>query len=208
DPRRLVTLIRMPQADVVRAALTLYQEALRRPSVVAYCLDFSGSMSGTGERALREAMTLVLSPRQASALLVQHGREDLIFVLPFDARVRGVYQGHGLESEQERLLAQVQQEKAGGGTDIYQCALQAMDLIAKVPDRDRYLAAIALMTDGKSSTNNRERFLQRWRASNIELPVFGITFGDADRSQLEQIAEATRARVFDGTRNLREAFRT
>jgi Ca-activated chloride channel homolog len=208
DPRRLVTLIRMPQADVVRAALTLYQESLRRPSVIAYCLDFSGSMSGSGEKALQEAMAFVLSPRQASTLLVQHGRDDLIFVLPFDARVRGVYEGQGQESEQERLLAQVQREKAGGGTDIYQCALQAMDLIAKVPDRSRYLAAIALMTDGKSSTGSRDRFLQRWRTAGIELPVFGITFGDADRAQLDQIAEQTRARVFDGTRNLREAFRT
>jgi Ca-activated chloride channel family protein len=149
-----------------------------------------------------------LSPRQASSLLVQHGRDDLIFVLPFDARVRGIYQGQGDASEQERLLAQVQREKADGGTDIYQCALEAMDLIAKVPDRSRYLAAIALMTDGRSSTGSRERFLQRWRAAGMELPVFGITFGDADQAQLDQIAEETRARVFDGTRNLREAFRT
>jgi Ca-activated chloride channel family protein len=208
DPRRLVTLIRMPPADVVRAALTLYQESLRRPSAIAYCLDFSGSMSGAGEKALQEAMAFILSPRQASSLLVQHGRDDLIFVLPFDARVRGIYQGQGDASEQERLLAQVQREKADGGTDIYQCALEAMDLIAKVPDRSRYLAAIALMTDGRSSTGSRERFLQRWRAAGMELPVFGITFGDADQAQLDQIAEETRARVFDGTRNLREAFRT
>ena len=39
-------------------------------------------------------------------------------------------------------------------------------------------------------------------------PVFGITFGEADRSQLDHIAETTRARVFDGTKDLREAFRT
>ena len=64
------------------------------------------------------------------------------------------------------------------------------------------------MTDGKSDTDNRDQFMARWRAAGAELPVFGIMFGDADRSQLEQIAETTRARVFDGTKDLREAFRT
>src|SRR5262245_15590676 len=208
DPLRLVTLIRMPRADVVRAALTLYQEGLRRPSLIASCLDFSGSMSGNGETALKQAMTFILSPREASSLLVQHGREDHIFILPFDSRVRGVHEGSGLEADQARLLGDVQREHANDGTDFYDCALRAMDLMAKVPDRGRYLAAIALMTDGKSDTGNRDRFLQRWRSSGAEMPVFGITFGDADRSQLEQIAETTRARVFDGTKDLRDAFRT
>jgi Ca-activated chloride channel homolog len=208
DPQRLVTVIRMPEPEVVRAALRLYQDSLRRPSLIAYCLDFSGSMQGTGETALKQAMRFVLSPREASALLVQHGRDDRIFVLPFDSKARGVHDGSGAEADQARLLAAVERESAGGGTDIYECGLQAMELLAKVPDRDRYLAAIALMTDGRSETGNRERFLKRWLALGWELPVFGITFGDADRSQLDQLAEKTRARVFDGTNDLRDAFRT
>ncbi len=83
-----------------------------------------------------------------------------------------------------------------------------MQLIAKTPDRDRYLATIVFMTDGKSDTSRRDQLLRRWQAAGGELPVFGITFGDADRSQLDQVAEITRARVFDGTKDLREAFRT
>jgi Ca-activated chloride channel family protein len=208
DPRRLVTLIRMPQADVVRAALNLYQEVLRRPSLIAYCLDFSGSMRGKGETALKEAMAFVLRPGEASTMLVQHGREDHIFVLPFDGQVRAVIEGTGAEADQARLLAAVQNEHANDGTDFYLCAERAMEVMAAVPDRERYLPAIALMTDGKSEVKNRDRFLQRWRTAGGELPVFGITFGDADRSQLDQLAETTRARVFDGTKNLREAFRT
>jgi len=208
DPRRLVTLIRMPQADVVATALKLYQEALRRPSLIAYCLDFSGSMQGKGETALKTAMRFVLTPREASLMLVQHGRDDYILILPFDARVRGIHQGRGTEADQARLLAAVENEQANGGTDFYTCALQAMELMAKLPDRANYLAAIALMTDGKSDTKNRDLFLRRWQERGAELPVFGITFGDADRSQLDQLAEKTRARVFDGTKDLREAFRT
>jgi Ca-activated chloride channel family protein len=208
DPQRLVTVIRMPEAEVVRAALRLYQDALRRPSLIAYCLDFSGSMQGKGETALKQAMRFVLTPKEASALMVQHGREDRIFVLPFDSKVRTVYEGSGAEADQARLLAAVERERADDGTDIYECGLQAIELMAKIPDRDRYLAAIAMMTDGRSETGSRERFLKRWLALGWELPVFGITFGDADRSQLEQLAEKTRARVFDGTKDLRDAFRT
>ena len=68
DPRRLVTLIRMPQSDVVWAALKLYQDGLRRPSLIAYCLDFSGSMQGEGESALKDAMSFVLTPREAASV--------------------------------------------------------------------------------------------------------------------------------------------
>src|SRR5262249_47173871 len=48
DPGRLVTSIRSPAPEVISHALTLYQESLRRPSITAFCLDYSGSMSGTG----------------------------------------------------------------------------------------------------------------------------------------------------------------
>src|SRR5262249_245038 len=131
-----------------------------------------------------------------------------IFILPFDARVRGIHQGRGTEADQARLLAAVENEQANGGTDFYTCALQAMELMAKLPDRANYLAAIALMTDGKSDTKNRDLFLRRWQERGAELPVFGIMFGDADRSQLDQLAEKTRARVFDATKHLREPLPT
>ena len=41
------------------------------------------------------------------------------------------------------------------------------------------------------------------------MPVFGVTFGSgADRSQLDNLANLTGGRVFDGTKSLAEAFRT
>ena len=38
--------------------------------------------------------------------------------------------------------------------------------------------------------------------------MFAITFGDADPQQLEALAQLTRARVFDGRKDLAAAFRT
>ena len=40
------------------------------------------------------------------------------------------------------------------------------------------------------------------------MPVFSIMFGDADETQLQQMADYTNARIFDGRENLTEAFRS
>lgn len=63
DPAGLVTAIRMPEPEVIRQALTLYQAALRKPSLTALCLDFSGSMQGDGEDQLQKAIRFLLKRR-------------------------------------------------------------------------------------------------------------------------------------------------
>ncbi len=206
DPGRLVTLIRMPEAAVVREALDLYQEALRRPSLTVYCLDFSGSMRGAGETALKDAMRLVLRREDAARLLIQNGREDRFFIIPFDSGVRDVRSGTGDPAGSEDLLRVVEGNQAGGGTDIYACAERGLREIRATPNLARYLPAVVLMTDGRSA-DHAASFLASWRAANGDIPVFGVTFGDADASQLDALAQATRGRVFDGRTSLREAFR-
>jgi len=42
----------------------------------------------------------------------------------------------------------------------------------------------------------------------IKIPVYSIMFGSADSDQLEEIAELTHGKVFDGRSNLLEAFKT
>ena len=49
DPSRALTVVRPPEPAVIQKALSLYQEALRRPSLTALCIDVSGSMKGHGE---------------------------------------------------------------------------------------------------------------------------------------------------------------
>ena len=51
-------------------------------------------------------------------------------------------------------------------------------------------------------------FEQAYRESGLDVPVFSIMFGDADATQLEELAQLTNARVFDGRENLTEAFRS
>ncbi len=66
DPSRLVTSVRVPDPAVIRTALGLYQEVLRRPSLTAFCLDFSGSMEGDGVKQVKDAMQLLLTKEKAA----------------------------------------------------------------------------------------------------------------------------------------------
>jgi Ca-activated chloride channel family protein len=89
---------------------------------------------------------------------------------------------------------------------MYDCANKAIDRIAETPNLGSYLPAIVIMTDGRSD-GDKPGFLARWRATEPHVPVFGITFGDADKSQLDDLAAQTSARVFDGGSDLAGAFR-
>ena len=206
DPSRVVPSISLPEAGVISRALVLYQEVLRKPSLTAICLDFSGSMSGDGETQLKNAITALFDPAQATRSLIQWSSADRIFILPFDSHVREVDTGDGSVQSQARLLAAVKAQSADDGTDMYDCAERAMAEMQPYITSGEYLPAIVIMTDGRS--DHHANFEQDWAQEGHAIPIFGVTFGDADKSQLEDLARLTRARVFDGAANLTEAFRS
>jgi Ca-activated chloride channel family protein len=207
DPSRAVVVVRPPEPAVIQKALNIYQEALRRPSLTAFCLDLSGSMQGTGERQLLDAMRFLLTPARTREVLVQWSKEDRIFVLPFNDHIIWMERATGDEEEQASLLGRTLELHAGGGTDFYTCGARALAAMKPLLDRGRHLPAIVIMTDGKSQ-GSMQTFQGPWEADGRRVPVFGVTFGqDADRSQLDRLATLTGGRVFDGTKSLTEAFR-
>ena len=207
DPARPVTVIRPPEPAVIQKALLIYQEALRRPSLTALCLDVSGSMQGAGETQLLDAMRFLLTPARTREVLVQWTKTDEILVLPFSDHVLWTAHASGEEAEQAGLLSQALQLHAGGGTDFYTCGAQALAAMKPLLDGGNHLPAIVIMTDGKSQ-GAMSTFETAWRADGRRVPVFGVTFGsDADRSQLDNLAKLTGGRVFDGTKSLTDAFR-
>jgi Ca-activated chloride channel family protein len=109
--------------------------------------------------------------------------------------------------EQQGLLNEISRQKADGGTDMYACAERALQQIAGTNRLSTYLPAIVIMTDGRSDDRSRA-FMSEWNAMEPHVPIFGITFGDADKTQLDSLAKQTSARVFDGGSDLATAFRT
>ncbi len=206
DPGRRVTAIRAPERQVIEQALNVYQEALRRPSLTGICLDFSGSMQKSGEPELKKAITALLTPEQATAQLIQWTPSDQIVVVPFNDRVESVYEGSGKPEDQARLLASVNRHYADGGTDMYSCAVEALHRMAQKRGGGEFLPAIIIMTDGRTE-GSAGQFESEWRKSGGDIPVFGVTFGDADVSQLDAMAKLTGGRVFDGGKDLTGAFR-
>jgi Ca-activated chloride channel family protein len=207
DPSRALTVVRPPEPAVIQKALSLYQEALRRPSLTALCIDVSGSMKGHGEEQLLEAMRFLLTPARTREVLVQWSKEDRIIVMPFSDRVQWTATGSGEEADQAGLLTKTLELRAEGGTDFYTCGIRALAAMKPVLDAGQHLPAIVIMTDGKSQ-GAMSTFEAAWRADGRHVPVFGVTFGDdAERSQLDNLATLTGGRVFDGTKSLTQAFR-
>jgi Ca-activated chloride channel family protein len=209
DTARILSPIRLPAADVIFQALTLYQTEFRKPSLTVYCLDYSGSMSGKGADQLKAAMTILLDPEKSRQFLLQPGSDDLSIVIPFSNRILDTWQQKGNNPQSlAALLGNITRLEPTGGTDIYSPVIQGLDLVAALPDLDRYVPAVILMTDGQSNTGktigNLKEEVQRL---GKDIPVFCIMFGDASEKQLDAISELTRARVFDGRTDLVTAFR-
>ncbi len=204
DPARAPRALALPAPDVAAHALDLYQLALRRPSVTAYCLDFSGSMRGAPEAQLKAAMAAVLDPASTAASLTQWTPQDRILILPYDDKVRTVATGDGSPASQARLLAAAQAQDSKGNGDFYGCAQHAIGAMRPWLAKG-YLPAVVLMTDGHAK--GRDGFEKFWRKDGAGVPVFGISYGKADKRDLEGLAGLTQARVFDGAPDLAEAFR-
>src|SRR5262249_32058037 len=162
NPGRALTVIRPPEPAVIQKALAIYQEALRRPSLTALCLDVSGSMQGAGEKQLLDAMHFLLTPAETRAMLVQWTKADRILILPFSDHVLWTAQGNGEDDEQSTLLTRALSLRANGGTDFYTCAAQALALMKPMLDGGTHLPAIVIMTDGKSQ-GAMSTFENAWR---------------------------------------------
>ncbi|WP_413993250.1 substrate-binding domain-containing protein [Labrys okinawensis] len=206
DTSRAVTALRPPDPKVIFNALNLYQEALRRPSLTALCLDISGSMQGPGISQLHDAMSFLFTPEQTRNLLVQWTPDDHIVAIPFSSGAGDPQTGTGAPADQKRLKQWGNSLEADGGTDMYACVEAALQTMTPDLDSGKYLPAILIMTDGRSE-GDLEGFIAQWKSRGRGIPIFGVTFGDADTAQLDRLATATGGRVFDGRSSLAEAFR-
>lgn len=199
--------IPLPSADVTMDALELYQSKLRKPSLTIWVVDYSGSMNGEGKRGVVDGLTQALDSDQAAQSMVQPTSDDVNVFIPFSSRVEGDITAVG--SDTQELLDYASELNANGGTNIY-AGLEAALSIARSSDvAAGRTVAIVLMTDGQSSTMDRDKFVKDYEASGLSVPVFSIMFGDAAPSQLDELSELTNGKTFDGrTGDLASVFRT
>ena len=209
DTDKILSPITMPAPDVLMEALNLYQTELKKPSFTVYCLDYSGSMAGSGEEQLKEAMSEILLQDKAAQNLLQASGKEIDAAVLFEDGIRDtLIVDDATESNLADLNSQIASAQAGGGTDIYKAAVEALDLM-KQYDLSQYTPAIILMTDGQSNGEMIfDDFAEAYDEAGLDVPVFSIMFGDAREEELEELAQYTNGRVFDGTKDLIYAFRS
>ncbi|MDO5021797.1 MAG: substrate-binding and VWA domain-containing protein [Eubacteriales bacterium] len=206
DTELIITPIRMPEAGTIIKALNLYQTNFRKPSYTVYVLDYSGSMDGRPIEELRMAMEEILLQDRAAKNLLQASSDEINTVILFGTSIKNIETAKG-NVDIENLYSAIKEHDAFGGTAMYEGLEKAFSHMSDV-NLSRYNPAVILMTDGKANgEKDYKDFESYYQKNGQDIPVFCISFGKADKEELGLIAELTHARVFDGSRDLIEAFR-
>lgn len=206
QPDRVLSPIKMPATDVLFECLDLYQTDFKKPSLTVYCLDYSGSMEGEGNRQLVQAMEQILIQENARKNFLQASENEINILIPFNGYVIDTYTAEGNGSNLEALYDNVKNQMVGGDTNMYAAASAGIEIM-KNYDLSRYTPAVILLTDGQSGGSPSD-FKAVYESLGVDVPIFSIMFGQADETQLQQLADYTNARVFDGREDLTEAFRS
>jgi Ca-activated chloride channel family protein len=158
-------------------------------------------------------MTTLLDSKQAALHLLQAGKNDITYIIPFNHETLGVWEIKGNDKTQlATTLQKVSNLNANGGTDLYRALVIALQTLQPYHDNGtlwNYLPAIVAMTDGRSQEVNKPVFNQIMKQLPyaMDIPIHAIAFGDADKQQLEALAERSVGRLFDSHGDLAKTLR-
>lgn len=203
DTSKYLNSLKYPSKVVMDKALNLYVEEFRKPSVTAFCLDYSGSMYGDGAKELTEAMNFILNYDEASKEKIQFSSNDRIYVLPFSDYTQNVWKTDNGKDTND-LINNISRLSPYGGTNIYDCSIQALKVLYNYSDD--YTKTVILMTDGHSNVGTYSD-LREYYVTDNKIPIYSIMFGNAQSAELQEIARLSNAKVFDGRSNLLSAFK-
>jgi len=205
DTNKYIVPVKYPSTAVIKEALAVYQEEFRKPVHTIFCLDYSGSMYGTGNNQLVDAMEYILTQSKAKEDLLQFSNKDKITVIAFSGKILDIWKTEDGSSTIE-IINSIKNLKPQGGTNIYEPTEKALEILSK-EDLNKYNTSIILMTDGQSNTGTYRSLERTYNNLKVDIPIYSIMFGSALDIQLNEIASLTNAKVFDGRTNLLQAFK-
>ena len=127
---------------------------------------------------------------------IQFSEEDSIDMIPFESIVHEMTSTND-GTKTDLIMHDLYSRTPYGGTAIYDAAIAAINVL-KDEDRSKKNVSVILMTDGEGNVGKESTFVSAYKNANRDIPVYSIMFGDADSTQLEEIAKLTNAKVFDG----------
>lgn len=211
DLDKIITPVRLPKSDVIMEALGLYQSQFKKPALTIFVLDYSGSMYGEGLEQMTASLEQVLVPENAKKNLLLGTKNDLTYLIPFADDVYGVDQAKGNAEELNGLYEKFLKYELGGGTSMYEGINEAFETLKGLGPETvaNYSTSIVVLSDGyPNGSMTVDDIKEAYKNLNMDVPVFGILFGDASDEELKKVADMSRARVFDGRENLIEAFQS
>lgn len=224
QPALLVELPFPNSQKVVDSLLIDYANELRNPAFAVFLLDTSGSMSGDGITQLKAAMLALTQASRAkgNARFAQFADNEVVALMPFSNVMQPSQVVKVNEQNLPKLKDAIGELTPRGGTAIYSALSESYLLLdnkmsmanvsTQSPSDTPYYYTIVLMTDGVNQDgidySEFVRFYNSLPDETKNIKVFPVLFGDADPDAMQQIAELTGGRVFDGRQgNLDKAFK-
>ncbi|MDO4962483.1 MAG: vWA domain-containing protein [bacterium] len=204
DTNAYLVTTKYPSKSVMTKAINLYIEELRKPTHVVFCLDYSGSMYGDGVSELLNAMNYILDYEKSSLDKLQFSKYDKISVITFGSQIKNIFSTDNGKNT-EILRSRINSENVDGQTDLYDAIIEGFNILSR--ESDEYTKTIIAMTDGQINAGSYDSLTYKYTRLKEKIPVYSITFGQADESQLQNIANLTNSKIFDGKTNLLGAFK-
>ena len=140
DTTKYLVPVKYPSTAVIKTALGIYQTELRKPIYAVFCLDYSGSMYGEGNKQLVEAMDYILDKDKASKNLLQFSEKDKISIIPFSGNILAKWHTDN-GTDTSKLIKSIKNLNPTGQTNIYLASQTGLDIL-KNEDANKYNTSI------------------------------------------------------------------
>jgi Ca-activated chloride channel family protein len=195
DPGQPRLILEVPSYDILEATIALWKEH-KKPAQITLVIDVSGSMN--------EEQKLLNAKKGAKEMVAMLGPRDTLSLMVFSDKFAWVKQDVKMDDKGRKEMGdEISTLIAQGETALYDSVLAAYQQLQKAHKTDR-ISAVIVLTDGednKSKLKTVEDLLKEIKFDPEKSPtrVYTIAYGrDANRTVLKKIAEATKAKAYDG----------
>jgi Ca-activated chloride channel homolog len=203
DPKQPTTTLEVPSSEVIAALQQQWDNEEKKPADIVLVLDTSGSM--------REEEKMVAAKSGAKQLVSLLNDKDDFSLLPFNTTP--AWASEDKPAVQGRKLSDdaIDSVFPQGQTALYDAVDQGYAHLLQQPAD--HIRALVVLTDGEDnmSSESLQQLLAKIHpdAETHTIRVFTIAYGhDARRDVLQQIADSTQGKAYDGTpTNIVEVFR-
>lgn len=203
DPKQPVTTLEVPSPEVVAAIQQQWDTQEKKAADIALVLDTSGSM--------QEDNKLTNAKAGAKQLVSLLSDKDNFSLLQFSNSFNWASTDQALGVSRKSSTDAIDSLFSDGQTALYDAVGQAYSHLEQRPPD--HIRALIVLTDGddnqsKATLNDLLKTIHA-DAETHTIRVFTIAYGhDAQRGVLQQIADATQGKAYDGTpSNIVEVFR-